>query len=596
MSSQPLFLFGPGLPMPASCATRSRFANFDPRLITTARLSLLRAGLLLGLLCGEGAVASGAPRPNQEKRRLILCNDGGTLAAPNLEAPIGVAGLIRSTIDPLRDTTVDTLYWQIGTDPYFGTATSRLSDWYSHRTKVGIKWGEGRSVFKTAGEWRVAENERQLEQQGTDSAEVVITEGHKAGLDVFLSLRINDGHDARLPDGLADANMAPQRHAHPEWLLGDDAIQPPNVTGRLATHMRFTYDFSLPQVRQYILALVQEAIANYDLDGFDLDFCRQPSLFKKGQAESGGRLVTELLRDIRRALDAKGQAAGRRLYLSMRVPPDLAANKSVGINVDTWIKERIADIVVVGDPGGWHYRLPIEDYLALAKGTECKIIAQNLCAFREDRGRSASVLFGERSGPASAAGVTSGTTAYYTTEQFRAVAARHWQAGADGQYIWNQHFLQFSADDNFDRQHWKEIGDPQILAHLNKHYLVGPTGKGGSLPIVLAAAGAKATVNVEVADDVGRARREGYAAKATLRFEVEQLTSLDQIELSLNGVRLDPANARVRLNYNDSWMDLDVTSTIKKGANEFVVQVNGRNPHVGAPLTLLSVEALVTYK
>ena len=107
MSSQPLFLFGPGLPMPASCATRSRFANFDPRLITTARLSLLRAGLLLGLLCGEGAVASGAPRPNQEKRRLILCNDGGTLAAPNLEAPIGVAGLIRSTIDPLRDTTVD---------------------------------------------------------------------------------------------------------------------------------------------------------------------------------------------------------------------------------------------------------------------------------------------------------------------------------------------------------------------------------------------------------------------------------------------------------------------------------------------------------
>ena len=48
----------------------------------------------------------------KEKRRLVLCNDGGTLGAPDMEAPIGIEGLIRETIDPLRDTMVDTLYWQ----------------------------------------------------------------------------------------------------------------------------------------------------------------------------------------------------------------------------------------------------------------------------------------------------------------------------------------------------------------------------------------------------------------------------------------------------------------------------------------------------
>src|SRR6266446_6637955 len=81
------------------------------------------------------------PQPGQQaakpKRRLVLCNDGGTLAAPDMEAPIGVEGLVRETIDTLRDTMVDTLYWQIGTDPYLGTQTHRLSDWYSHNTKVG---------------------------------------------------------------------------------------------------------------------------------------------------------------------------------------------------------------------------------------------------------------------------------------------------------------------------------------------------------------------------------------------------------------------------------------------------------------------------
>ena len=49
--------------------------------------------------------------------RLILCNDGGTLVGPTAEAPIGAEGLARLAIDPLRDTQVDTLYWQLGTDP-----------------------------------------------------------------------------------------------------------------------------------------------------------------------------------------------------------------------------------------------------------------------------------------------------------------------------------------------------------------------------------------------------------------------------------------------------------------------------------------------
>ena len=90
--------------------------------------------------------------------RLILCNDGGTLAGPSLEAPIGAEGLARLTIDRLRDTQVDTLYWQLGTDPYLGTPSHRLSDFYSHNTKVGPRWGDGMKRFSKAGEWRIYEN------------------------------------------------------------------------------------------------------------------------------------------------------------------------------------------------------------------------------------------------------------------------------------------------------------------------------------------------------------------------------------------------------------------------------------------------------
>ena len=375
------------------------------------------------------------------------------------------------------------------------------------------------------------------------------------------------------------------------------------VAGRRG-YSKFGYDFAVPAVRQYTTALIDEAIANYDLDGFDLDFCRQPTLFKAdkgpktrprhrarlgywstgataGEDGKNAALITGMMRQIRQALDAKGQQAGRKLFFSVRVPPSLHLNQQAGMDVAAWIKQRLVDIVVVGDPNGWNYRLPVEDYRRLAQGTACKIVAQNLCAYKEDRGRSAAVLFGERN--------------YYSTEQFRAVAARHWQAGADGIYIWNQHFLKFDRDDRFDRQSWKEIGDPRVLARKDKHYLVGPTGRGGSLPVVLAKAGDRAEVNVEIADDPAAAQREAVPCAVTLRLLVEQLTALDELDLRLGDQRLDVKTARQRLNYNDCWLDFDVSRYMQKGNNRLLVQVMARNPHVAAPLTLRSVEALVHY-
>ena len=221
------------------------------------------------------------------------------------------------------------------------------------------------------------------------------------------------------------------------------------------------------------------------------------------------------------------------------------------------------------------------EFRELAKGTGCKVLAQNLCAYKEDRGRSAPVLFGERN--------------YYSTEQFRAVAARHWQAGADGIFLWNQHFLKFDRDDRFDRQSWKEVGDPRVLARKDKHYLVGPAGRGGTLPVRLAGVGDTAEINVEIADDLASARRDSALREVTLRLLIEQLTVLDDVELRLNGAPLAVASARKRLNYNDCWLDFEVSKTMRKGNNALAVKVKARNPHVIAPLAVRSVEVLVRY-
>jgi len=73
------------------------------------------------------------------------------------------------------------------------------------------------------------------------------------------------------------------------------------------------------------------------------------------------------------------------------------------------------------------------------------------------------------------------------------------------------------------------------------------------------------------------------------------LTALDQVELQLNGCSLDVAAAKKRLNYNDCWLDFDVTGMLRRGDNALALKVKSRNAHVLAPLAVRSVEALVRY-
>lgn len=512
-------------------------------------------------------------RKKPEKRRLILCNDSATASAPNRESPLGIDGLVRSTIDPIRGTMIDTLYWQLGTDLYLGTPSHRLSDWYLHNTKIGRKWGEGIDSFATASEWRAYRNMKDLEEKKTDSAAVVIEHGHKAGIDVFISLRINDIHDTPLP--ATSQNLSPMRREHPDWLLGTEKGYP-----------KYAYNFAIPEVRQYMLGLVQEVIQEYDLDGVDLDFCREPLLFKRGETKQGVALINEMMRAVRAELDAKGRAQGRKLFFSVRVPPSVEASLGAGIDVATWITEGLVDIVIVADPSRrltTKFRLPIERFRELAKGTNCKILAQNLDGLHlPSRPPSAAVLFGEPN--------------YYTTEQFRATAALHWQAGADGIFLWNQHLLKFYRDDKLDYKSWREIGDPSVIARKDKHYLgFGFDGFGGTLPAKLDKVGDAVRAQVEIADDIKAALADGVLETVKLRILVEQLTELDQIKIELNDEPIRAPAVRL-VNYNDCWLDLDVTQQMRKGENTVSLRVDQRNARLASPLTVSSVEVLVDYK
>ena len=535
------------------------------------RVSLAACALLLVGACAESPQSAQKDSSLEKKHRFILNNDGGSLAGPILHAPIGVDGLVELAIEPLKDTLINTLYWQLGTDPYKGTPSHRLSDYYSHKTEVGPVWGSTGTSFHSAGLWRIYENARQLMESGPDPTAVVVEQGHRAGLDVFLCMRVNDIHDSRLEGGTEDPLMSPTKRNHPDWLLGEEG---PYKTA---------YNFALPQVREYKLALAREAIENYDLDGLDWDFCRHPYLFPQGQEEKGAALLTELLGQIKQALEQKSEKVGRKVLFSVRVPGTLDEALAQGMDVREWIAQGLIDILIVGHQPGNKHRLPVEEYVEVAGGSGTQIIAQGLGLFQQPRPLSARLIWREKD--------------YYTPEMCRAVAAAHFRAGAEGVFLFNNHYLPVLRDRDYDRVPWKEIGDPALIARKDKHYLVDQQIWGaGPLPLELAEVGDEASVSVDVADDLESAAEEGALEETSLRLLVNHLTTLDKLEIRLNDDVLEKVKT-MHIFFNETWLEFDVSPPrLKQGWNQIQAIARGRNPQVTSPLSLKSVEVVVRYK
>ena len=85
---------------------------------------------------------------------------------------------------------------------------------------------------------------------------------------------------------------------------------------------------------------------------------------------------------------------------------------------------------------------------------------------------------------------------------------------------------------HYDRQPWKEMADPDLIARKDKHYLVDQREWGeGPLPLTLAGPGDEVEVEVDIADDLDSAQREGALSAVTLRLLVEQLTVLDELQV-----------------------------------------------------------------
>ena len=284
-------------------------------------------------------------------------------------------------------------------------------------------------------------------------------------------------------------------------------------------------------------------------------------------------VLTEFLRDLRRAAKESADKRGKSIDIGARVLPTLKANNDAGFDVETWLGEGLLDFVVPNvyshmpiDPD-----FPFEVLLDLARSGGCEVY------------------------PAMGSVLGANREEYAGLEYYRAAASAYWSRGADALYL---PWFPWPIGPE-QRQILSEIGDPDVLFEKPKRYYMAPRqdqcvrfGYEAPLPAQLdmGADATPTTVCLTVAKDSAE-------ANATLTLKLGESTSHDGMSVSINGIELSLDDATyTTYGYDFSTLEFRLDwDDLVDGPNEISITVLSRPAILSSVVTLLGVEISVDY-
>jgi hypothetical protein len=482
-----------------------------------------------------GAVTLAGDQREQVKRYRVIFNCDGHAVAKDSGGDL--EQWMENLFGPLAESHVDAVFWCDGA----GGNTANYASQVLERT--GKRIGKPRPYIA---KWI---------DEGHDPPEVVMREAKKRGLDVFYSFRINDIHDAFMPDELPTFKVE-----HPEWLIGEKRY------GEVTCY-RTALNFAIPEVRELKFRVIEELFRKYDFDGLEIDFLRGAPYFLPGKEPENAHLLTELLVRVRGHLDERGRERGRPIRLAVRVDESLEACRLDGFDVAAWLDQSLIDYLILGSGV---IDIEVEEFKTLA---EPKGFLVYPCLY--------------------------GWPSKYSpipAELAAGLALNYWHQGADGIYLfnWFPHTHNNSeATGPYMAGLLKQIGDPGVLrAKQRRRMFAADRGRPSKayphnwmhcvLPAALPADGGLA-VSIRVGEDF---RQAATTPALTLRAEIENLQEGDRVEIELNG---KPVEGLSRSDQRSLTVTVE-PDRVAHGRNEVTLTLQERAPTSVEPRTATALE------
>ncbi len=185
-----------------------------------------------------------------------------------------------------------------------------------------------------AGWRRLASNMLALHEEGIDYPARVVEGSRARQMSPWITLRMNDVHDQENVEHPIHGRFW---YEHPEfWRQGADG------------YFARAFDFGHAEVRAYYMALVDETLERYDIDGLELDFLREPFLFSVGAEDQGRELLTDWMGQVRSRVDAAARHRGHPILLGIRTPSRADVSLAFGLDPLAWARAGWLDLLVVG--------------------------------------------------------------------------------------------------------------------------------------------------------------------------------------------------------------------------------------------------------
>jgi hypothetical protein len=315
---------------------------------------------------------------------------------------------------------------------------------------------------------------------------------------------MNDAHHLEVPGSVWISRFFAE---HLDWRIG------PNME---KSEQR-VLNWAISEVRAHKLALIRELCANYDFDGFEMDFMRIYSLFRTDQTTSAERceIMTSFVRDVRAAL-------GPKRWLCARVPCYLAMHDALGIDLPAMVAAGL-DMVNLSAS---YFTVQQTDLAAIRKLVPDAALYLEMCH---------SIWNGRK--PAGAKGYDTFPFRRATLEQMQTAAHLAYARGADGVSLFN--FVYYREHGGPGRGPFNEppfevlkrLGDRAWLARQPQHYFLA-SGWQHPLPQkIVTGATTKFALDLATASGAGR-----------LRIQSESSLDNSRWQARLNGVELAPTD------------------------------------------------------
>lgn len=297
-------------------------------------------------------------------------------------------------------------------------------------TKAGSEFGWRKTKYEDGNDsdgWRArTSNARQFLKAGLSVIKVAGDEAKKNGMLFIPSMRMNDDHFMFDPFNYP---LTPKfwLDNYNKFSIKNSPVAFSREEGNLYGNL---LDYSHPEVRSYMLAIINEVIDlnKNRIDGFELDFNRVQVFFPKNKSLSGYPLMTDLVRKVRNRLNEVAKEQRKPMYLFVRIPPSEDACKWAGLDIRTWIKEKLVDLVSPSQLMTLAYDMPIDNLIKMAQ----KYGVQMYPSFYPRTGYRVPFI-----PSANDLGMGSNFDRNTTLSETLAAAANYRLMGVDGYYLFN---------------------------------------------------------------------------------------------------------------------------------------------------------------